>query len=178
MYRGGQDPIERINRFSDRVILLHQKDFPHEAPQPLNLFDGVVSPTENIDEAVFIERKDQRCFTEIGTGILPIQNLIDAASKLPKLDYMLLEQDHTTLPEIESIRRSHDAFLGQVHRHHLALSQAAILDDQPYWDSARRVFSSCCICRDSEDSERWNSLAAAHMAPALPRQGRPRAAAP
>ena len=95
---------------ADRVILLHQKDFPHEAPQPLDLFDGVVSPSENIDKALFIERKDPRCFTEIGTGILPIQNLLDAASKLPNLDYLLLEQDHTTLPEIESIQRSHDAF--------------------------------------------------------------------
>jgi sugar phosphate isomerase/epimerase len=110
MYRGGQDPIEWMQRFADRVILLHQKDFPHEAPQPLDLFDGVVSPSENIDEALFSERKDPRCFTEIGTGILPIQNLLDAASKLPNLDYMLLEQDHTTLPEIESIQRSHDAF--------------------------------------------------------------------
>jgi sugar phosphate isomerase/epimerase len=110
MYRGGQDPIEWMKRFSDRVILLHQKDFPTEAPQPLNLFEGVVSPTETIDMAVFEERKDTRCFTEIGTGVLPIQDIIDAASKLPNLDYMFLEQDHTTLPEIESIRRSHDAF--------------------------------------------------------------------
>ena len=54
--------------------------------------------------------KDPRCFTEIGTGVLPIQDRLDAASKLPKLDYMFLEQDHTALPEIESIRRSHDAF--------------------------------------------------------------------
>jgi hypothetical protein len=51
-----------------------------------------------------------RCFTEISTGVLPIQDIVDAASKLPKLEYMFLEQDHTTLPEIESIRRSHDAF--------------------------------------------------------------------
>jgi hypothetical protein len=42
--------------------------------------------------------------------VLPIQDIIDAAAKLPKLDYMFLEQDHTTLPEVESIRRSHDAF--------------------------------------------------------------------
>jgi hypothetical protein len=43
-----------------------------------------------------------RCFTEIGTGVLPIQDIIDTASKLPNLEYMFLEQDHTTLPEIES----------------------------------------------------------------------------
>jgi hypothetical protein len=74
------------------------------------LFAGVVSPTETIDLAVFEERKDTRCFTEISTGVLPIQDIIDAASKLPNLEYMFLEQDHTTLPEIDSIRHSHDAF--------------------------------------------------------------------
>jgi sugar phosphate isomerase/epimerase len=110
MYRGGQDPIEWMNKCADRVILLHQKDFPGDAPQPLNLFDGVVSPTENIDLTVFDERKDKRCFTEIGTGLLPIQNIIDAAGALPALDYLILEQDHTALDEIESVRTSRQAF--------------------------------------------------------------------
>jgi sugar phosphate isomerase/epimerase len=110
MYRGGQDPIEWMKRCADRVILLHQKDFPADAPQPLNLFDGVVSPTENIDMAVFEERKDTRCFTEIGTGVLPIQSIIDAARALPAVDYLILEQDHTALDEIESVRTSRHAF--------------------------------------------------------------------
>lgn len=110
MYRGGQDPVTWMERFPERVILLHQKDFPDQAPQPLNLFDGVVSPTENIDMAVFEERKSAFCFTEIGTGVLPIQDIVDAASALPHLDYLFLEQDHTTLAEIESITRSREAF--------------------------------------------------------------------
>ena len=110
MYRGGQDPIEWMKKCADRVILLHQKDFPDHAPQPLNLFDGVVSPTESIDMAVFEERKDQRCFTEIGTGVLPIQSIIDIASSLPSVDYLILEQDHTALDEIESVRTSRNAF--------------------------------------------------------------------
>lgn len=110
MYRGGQDPIEWMRKCADRVILLHQKDFPADAPQPLNLFDGVVSPTETIDMAVFQERKDERCFTEIGTGVLPIQSILDAAGALPNLDYLILEQDHTALDEIESVRTSRQAF--------------------------------------------------------------------
>ena len=112
MYRGGQDPVEWMDRLGERVILLHQKDFPADAPQPLNLYDGVVSPTETIDMAVFEERKDTRCFTEIGTGVLPIQDVVDAAGRLPDLQLLFLEQDHTTLDEIESIRVSHDAFAG------------------------------------------------------------------
>src|SRR6478736_9806251 len=110
MYRGGQDPIEWMKKYADRVILLHQKDFPADAPQPLNLFDGIVSPTENIDRALFRERKDRRCFTEIGTGVLPIQSILDAAGALPNLDYLILEQDHTALDEIESVRTSREAF--------------------------------------------------------------------
>jgi sugar phosphate isomerase/epimerase len=110
MYRGAQDPIEWMRKCGDRVILLHQKDFPTDAPQPLNLFDGIVSPTENIDMAVFEERKDECCFTEIGTGVLPIQDILDAAGSLPNLDYLILEQDHTSLDEIESVRTSKQAF--------------------------------------------------------------------
>src|SRR4051812_27351998 len=110
MYRGGQDPVAWMKKCADRVILLHQKDFPANAPQPLNLFEGVVSPTENIDMAVFDERKDKRCFTEIGTGVLPIQSILDAAGSLPAVEYLILEQDHTAMDEIESVRASREAF--------------------------------------------------------------------
>lgn len=110
MYRGGQDPLEWMKRYADRIILLHQKDFPQESPQPLDLFDGVFSPTEDIDIENFIERKDPRCFTEIGTGVLPIQDILDAAATLPALEYLILEQDHTQLHELDSIRVSAEAF--------------------------------------------------------------------
>lgn len=110
MYRGGQDPIEWMTKCADRVILIHQKDFPKNAPQPLNLFDGVVSPTEEIDMKVFEERKDPLCFTEIGTGVLPIQQILDTAAQLPNLDYLFLEQDHTAFDELDSVRTSREAF--------------------------------------------------------------------
>ena len=110
MYRAGQDPIEWMNRLAERVVLLHQKDFPSDAPQPLNLFDGVFSPTEEIASADFSQRKDPLCFTEIGTGVLPIQDIIDAGSDLPNLSHIVLEQDHTQLPELESIKTSLEAF--------------------------------------------------------------------
>ncbi|MCA9880485.1 MAG: sugar phosphate isomerase/epimerase [Thermomicrobiales bacterium] len=110
MYRGGQDPVAWMQKCADRVILLHQKDFPADAPQPLNLYDGVVSPTETINMAVFEERKDKRCFTEIGTGVLPIQRILDAAEELPAVEYLILEQDHTAMDEIDSVRTSREAF--------------------------------------------------------------------
>jgi hypothetical protein len=64
--------------------------------------------------AVFEDRKDERCFTEIGTGVLPIQSVIDAAGALPALDYLILEQDHTALDEIESVRTSREAFASSI----------------------------------------------------------------
>ncbi len=45
----------------------------------------------------------------MGTGILPIQDYIDAANEVG-VPYILLEQDFTTMDEIDSIQTSMDAF--------------------------------------------------------------------
>jgi hypothetical protein len=42
--------------------------------------------------------------------MLPIQDIIDAATTLSALDYLVLEQDFTALAELESIRVSAQAF--------------------------------------------------------------------
>jgi sugar phosphate isomerase/epimerase len=110
MYRGGQDAVEWMKRCADRVILLHQKDFPKDASQPLNLYEGVVDPSADIDLDLFLDRVDPACFTEVGTGTLPIKDILDTAATLPRLEYVFLEQDHTTLDEIDSIRTSREAF--------------------------------------------------------------------
>ena len=110
MYRAGQDPVGWMQKLGERVVLLHQKDFPSEAAQPLNLYDGVFSMTEKISMQEFEDRKDPLCFTEIGTGVLPIQEIIDAGAKLPNVLSIVLEQDHTQLPELESVRLSLEAF--------------------------------------------------------------------
>ncbi|WP_300266221.1 sugar phosphate isomerase/epimerase [Microbacterium sp.] len=110
MYRAGQDPIDWMRRYSDRVILTHQKDFSESAGESLNLFDEIVRPDANIDMALFERVKNPRAFTEIGTGKLPIQSIIDALDVLPNFRCMLLEQDHTTFTDLESVRRSREAF--------------------------------------------------------------------
>lgn len=106
MYRGGQDPLEWMRRYRDRVVLIHQKDFPADAPQPLSMYDGIVGLGEPITMEVFMQRLEPRCFTEIGSGVLPINDILAEAAQLPNMDYLLLEQDHTTLAELESVRRS------------------------------------------------------------------------
>jgi sugar phosphate isomerase/epimerase len=108
--RAGQNPVELIDRYKDRLVLLHQKDFPADAPQPLVMFDGILNYDAEINMDVFSATKNALCFTEIGTGILPIQDYIDAASSAPNLAYIILEQDSTQLDEIESIRVSMEAF--------------------------------------------------------------------
>ncbi len=108
--RGGQDAIELIKKYKDRLVLLHQKDFPKDAPQPLNMFDGILNKAANINMDVFAATINPLCFTEIGTGVLPIQDIIDAAAAAPNLEYIILEQDATQLGELQSIKTSMEAF--------------------------------------------------------------------
>ena len=108
--RGGQDPASFMRKYNDRLILLHQKDFPKNAGEPLCMFDGLVGREENIDFSVFMRAKNDKSFTEIGTGALPIQGYLRAAQSCPNLDYILLEQDATQLDEIQSINASMQAF--------------------------------------------------------------------
>ncbi len=108
--RGGVDPVALIQEHNQRLVLLHQKDFPKEAPQPLSMYDGLINPDATINMDVFDATKHPRCFVEIGSGSLPIQDIINAAQDAPHLEYILLEQDHTQLDEILSIQRSMEGF--------------------------------------------------------------------
>lgn len=109
--RGGQDPLEYINKYKNRIVLIHQKDFPANAPQPIVMYNGTIRPQAEINHEVFSATKFPACFTEVGTGVLPIQKIIDALKDAPHLEYMLLEQDFTSHEsELESIKISMDAF--------------------------------------------------------------------
>ena len=108
--RAGQNPVELIEKHKDRLVLLHQKDFPEDAPQPLVVYEGLVDRKQNITMETFAAAIDPLSFTEIGTGTLPIQEMIDAAQSAPNLEYIILEQDHTQLSEIDSIKTSMQAF--------------------------------------------------------------------
>jgi sugar phosphate isomerase/epimerase len=110
MIRGGQNPLELMQKYKDRLLLLHQKDFPKNAPQPKVMYDGLIAPQQDISMEVFVSTLDPLCFTEIGTGVLPIQEIIDVAESAPNLEYIILEQDHSQLGEIESIKASMEAF--------------------------------------------------------------------
>jgi sugar phosphate isomerase/epimerase len=107
--RGNIDPVKEIHRLKDRIILLHQKDFSKAAGVPLNVFDKEVDIdvpiTTEIDQATRLTE----IFAEVGTGILPIQDYIDAGNEIG-VEYMMLEQDKTFLGELESVAKSMEAF--------------------------------------------------------------------
>ena len=109
-YRGGVSPIDLFEQYPERFVMSHQKDFPADAARPLNLFDGPLAADASIDMPLFLELEEPAEFAEVGTGILPIQDIIDAASKLPNYKYMLLEQDFASGEELDSVRTSLEAF--------------------------------------------------------------------
>lgn len=110
MARGGVDPVDYIRKYKNRLLMLHQKDFPANAPQPLNMYDGIINPDANITMDVFDATINPLCFTEIGHGILPIQSYIDAAEGASNLEYIILEQDHSTHDELKSVKISMQGF--------------------------------------------------------------------
>lgn len=109
-FRGGVDPLDLFRDYPERFILSHQKDFPKDSLRPLNMFDGIVAPDATITMKSFMEVELPSDFAEVGTGTLPIQDIINAAAELPNLDYMLIEQDYSATSELESVARSVEAF--------------------------------------------------------------------
>ena len=52
----------------------------------------------------------EETFTEIGTGIMDIQTIIDTANDCCESEAIVLEQDYSQYDELESIRISMDSF--------------------------------------------------------------------
>lgn len=109
-YRGGADPLQLFRDHGERFVMIHQKDFPKDHPLPLNVFDGILAPDATITMKTFDEVVKPADFTEVGTGILPIQEIIDAVDTLPNFKYVLLEQDYAPGLELDSVTISRDAF--------------------------------------------------------------------
>lgn len=103
--RGAQNPIEIIREYGYRIWALHQKDFPKNFRSPVNLFEYKIDGNMPITKESFRTINEPDAFTEIGTGIIDIQSIIDEANK-KKIEYLILEQDRTALGEIQSIEIS------------------------------------------------------------------------
>ena len=100
------NPVTLLHKYGNRVALIHQKDFPLEQIDKFNIWN-TVDRTQIVN---IVDRKpDPELFTEIGEGILKIQDMIDAGNAYG-VPYILVEQDHSKLDELESIRVSMDNF--------------------------------------------------------------------
>lgn len=109
--RAGIDTVEFLKRYIDRVAILHLKDFPADAPQKLDMFDGVVLPYQQLSNEAFDLVSDKRLFTELGDGILPLKEMIEMG-KAAGVPWTVIDQDSTQINPYDSIRRN-KAFLEQ-----------------------------------------------------------------
>ena len=107
--RGGQDPIQVMKKLGRRLKLVHQKDYSKTPGKPVDCLaaipDGAVIDMERF-QSVFAPED----FTEIGTGVMDIQRIIDTARELGSVEYIVLEQDCSAHPEMESIAISLENF--------------------------------------------------------------------
>jgi sugar phosphate isomerase/epimerase len=107
--RGGHDVVALLKKYKERVRLLHQKDFPTACATELDLIDAVNRNAAVVDLAYFQNVVTPESFTEIGTGMLPIQDFITVGNDVCKVDYLILEQDFSAHDELESLRISMDS---------------------------------------------------------------------
>lgn len=107
-FRGLIDPVGMIRQYGDRVAILHEKDFPLEKVDELNSWK-IVDRTRLVDMAEFHKTVKPEHFTEVGNGIIKIQDVIDAGNEF-NVPYILVEQDYSKLDEIDSINVSMSNF--------------------------------------------------------------------
>lgn len=108
--RGEQDPVSLLKKYGKRVRLIHQKDFTKGYEDELNLLKSVEESDDYVDMDRFLRDFSKESFTEIGTGIMDIQSIINAAIDFCESEYIVLEQDFSQNDEIESVRISMQNF--------------------------------------------------------------------
>ncbi len=101
--RGGMDPVALIKKYGSRVTMIHQKDMSADAK--VNLLEHLSSRQAPVDREELNKFRKPTDFVEIGTGIMDIQAIIDAANEVG-VKYITLEQDMTLLDEIDSVTLS------------------------------------------------------------------------
>ena len=104
IYRGGMDPVTFINRYADRIRLLHLKDYRigHMAmpEEDINTPEGMKKAYAAINDIVQ--------FAEVGEGTLNIPACIEAGLAGGS-EYFLVEQDMTYGRDpFECLKISHD----------------------------------------------------------------------
>jgi sugar phosphate isomerase/epimerase len=106
--RGGANPVEVIEKLGDRCKLLHQKDLP-EGVSPVNVFEGIKGEiTSDAIKNAFRDVVKSTDFVEIGTGTMNIKSIYEKAKEVASVQYIIVEQDHTKLEQLDSIKVSYE----------------------------------------------------------------------
>jgi sugar phosphate isomerase/epimerase len=84
------DPLPYIHKLGDQLIFLHLKDLKSGTPLDYSVFDV-----------------DQAAFLEVGDGIIDFKEILDTC-KATGVQYAFLDQDHTTMDRMESVKKSYD----------------------------------------------------------------------
>ena len=106
--RGGQDPIYWLKKLGSRADLIHQKDMP-ATTSPVILFEKVGYDAD-INMQSMWETQDASHFTEVGQGVLNVPAILEATRRYNNPDYIFIEQDMSSLTEMESIEVSYKYF--------------------------------------------------------------------
>ena len=79
-------------------------------PPERDLLASVEAAGDYVDMGRFNRDVRPETFTEIGTGVMDIQAIIDTANEYCGSEYIVLEQDYSQHDELESIAISMDSF--------------------------------------------------------------------
>jgi sugar phosphate isomerase/epimerase len=103
--RGAVDPAAVLRAHPGRFLFVHQKDFPFAEVRHLDLW-AQLDRSAPLDRAAFEAAIRPEDFTEIGDGLMKVQDIVDASIEAGA-SHILVEQDHGRgKTEFERIARS------------------------------------------------------------------------
>ncbi|NGP45240.1 sugar phosphate isomerase/epimerase [Bacillaceae bacterium SIJ1] len=111
--RGGVDPIHYLKKLDSRCDLIHQKDLP-AGVSPVNAFERL-DTNEPVSMETFIPFSKQEYFTEVGHGVMNIDDILQTAKVLGYAKYVFVEQDLTSLNQIKSVEKSFKHLASRTH---------------------------------------------------------------
>jgi sugar phosphate isomerase/epimerase len=108
IHRSGLSIIEVIERYGESIRVIHQKDLPRLITQPVNIVNALPADSPLDADSYYLDARfvSPDNFTELGSGVLPLQEIIDATIAHTNAGHVLVEQDFSALPSLESVRRS------------------------------------------------------------------------
>jgi sugar phosphate isomerase/epimerase len=100
------EPVQLIEKYNKRICVIHEKDYPLSAVDELNVWKSI-DRTDlcNLDTFLRPLKNMSEQFTEIGYGIIKIQEIVDISNRYG-FPFIIVEQDMTKYDEFKSIKMS------------------------------------------------------------------------